>query len=102
MTDTLSMQCVTQRLDGCLVGLPPGGRVTRPIWEQLDPLALNDGVFYVPAMVELQPRLALWGHPDLRERLANDRPHGAGGEKLLCLLCMRHQAQRGLPAHRSG
>lgn len=74
--------------------------MSRPVWEQVDPLAFNDGVFYVPAMVELQPRLALWGHPDqpgLRERLANDRPHGTSGAKLLCLLCMRHQAQRGLP-----
>ncbi|MGC4886643.1 hypothetical protein [Micromonospora sp. DT227] len=74
--------------------------MTRPIWEQLDPLTFNDGVFYVPAGVELQPRLAFWGHPTrpgLRERLANDRPHGIGGKKLLCLLCMRHRAQNGLP-----
>ncbi|MGQ5263312.1 competence protein CoiA family protein [Micromonospora sp. ZYX-F-536] len=74
--------------------------MTQPVWEQLDPLAYNDGVFYVPAMVELQPRLPAWGHPDepdLRDRLVSDRPHGIGGAKLLCLLCMRHQAQRGLP-----
>ncbi len=74
--------------------------MNRPVWEHLDPLAFNDGVFYVPAAIELQPRLTLWGHPDqpdLRERLANDRPHGIGGKKLLCLLCMRYQSQRGLP-----
>ncbi|MGC4750170.1 hypothetical protein ACLQ28_31565 [Micromonospora sp. DT201] len=74
--------------------------MSRPVWEQVDPLTFNDGVFYVSAMIELQPRLPLWGHPhqpDLHEQLANDRPHGTSGEKLLCLLCMRHQAQRGLP-----
>ncbi|SCF18790.1 hypothetical protein GA0070563_10635 [Micromonospora carbonacea] len=74
--------------------------MSRPVWEQLDPLAFNDGVFYVSAGIELQPRLNLWGHPeqpDLRERLANDRPHGIGGKKLLCLLCMRHRIQNNLP-----
>ncbi|MFJ2081309.1 hypothetical protein ACIOBK_02070 [Micromonospora chokoriensis] len=51
-------------------------------------------------MVELQPRLPLWGHPGqpgLRERVAADRPHGIGGQKLLCLLCMRSRARNGLP-----
>ncbi len=73
--------------------------MTQPVWEQLDPLAMSDGVYYVPAAVELQPRLPDWGQPDqpaLRERLANDRPHGIRGQKLLCLLCMRHRAQNGL------
>ncbi|MGC4807488.1 hypothetical protein [Micromonospora sp. DT233] len=74
--------------------------MTQPVWQQLDPLAYNDGVFYVSAMIELQPRQPAWGHPDepdLRDRLVKDRPHGIGGKKLLCLLCMRYQAQQRLP-----
>lgn len=74
--------------------------MTRHLWEDVDPLEFSDGVFYLPDMLEIQPRLPDWGHPDqprLRERLANDRPHGVGGAKLLCLLCMRIQAERGHP-----
>ncbi|MDG4817028.1 MULTISPECIES: hypothetical protein [unclassified Micromonospora] len=70
------------------------------MWEQLDSLALSDGVFCVSVEIEMQPRLNLWGHPeqpDLRERLANDRPHGIGGKKLLRLLCVRHRIQNNLP-----
>ncbi|MFI6066996.1 hypothetical protein ACIA47_17310 [Micromonospora sp. NPDC051227] len=73
--------------------------MTRPVWEQLNPLDFNDGVLYLPAMVELQPRLPLWGHPGqpgLRERVATDRPHGISGQKLLCLLCMHSRARKGL------
>lgn len=69
-------------------------------WEDLNPLEFNDGVYYVPARIELQPRYPDWGHPDepgLRDRVANDRPHGIRGQKLLCLLCMRIRAERGLP-----
>ncbi|MEV4816186.1 MULTISPECIES: competence protein CoiA family protein [Micromonospora] len=74
--------------------------MTQQVWEQLDPRAFNDGVYYVPAKAELQPRLPDWGHPDqpgLRDRLNNDRPQGISGQKLLCLLCMRHRTQKGLP-----
>ncbi|SCL12805.1 competence protein CoiA family protein [Micromonospora inyonensis] len=75
--------------------------MTTQIWELIDPRDFADGVFYVPAMLELQPRLPHWGHPDqpgLRDRLATaDRPHGVRGKKLLCLLCMRIQAERNLP-----
>lgn len=68
-------------------------------WD-IDPYGFFDGVFYVPAGIELQPRLPAWGHParpGLRERVANDRPHGISGQKLLCLLCMRLRADQGLP-----
>ncbi|WP_097328862.1 competence protein CoiA family protein [Paractinoplanes atraurantiacus] len=57
-------------------------------------------MYYVPAGIELQPRLPGFGHPELpglRERVANDRPHGISGQKLLCLLCMRLRADQGLP-----
>lgn len=70
------------------------------IWESINPSEFSDGVLYVPGMIELQPRQPHWGHPDqpgLRERLIDDRPHGIKGGKLLCLLCMRIQAERGLP-----
>ncbi|WP_430786925.1 competence protein CoiA family protein [Actinoplanes sp. G11-F43] len=68
-------------------------------WD-IDPYAFSDGVYYVPAGIELQPRLPGWGHParpGLRERVAGDRPHGISGQKLLCLLCMRLRADEGLP-----
>ncbi|GAB1690148.1 hypothetical protein [Krasilnikovia sp. M28-CT-15] len=68
-------------------------------WD-IDPYDFTDGVYYVPAGMELQPREPGWGHPDqpdLRERVSDDRPHGIGGGKLLCLLCMRLHADRGLP-----
>lgn len=68
--------------------------------EDIDPGAYADGVLYVPEWIELQPRQHFWGHParpELRELIAKDRPHGVGGRKLLCLLCMRLRAARGLP-----
>lgn len=66
----------------------------------INPADYADGVYYLPAKLELQPRQPAWGHPaqhGLRDRVANDRPHGVGGRKLLCLLCMRAKATRGLP-----
>jgi hypothetical protein len=60
--------------------------------EDLNPDDYEDGVFYVPERIELQPKQLGWGHsdrPGLRERVAEDRPHGKGGQRLLCLLCMR-------------
>jgi hypothetical protein len=74
--------------------------VTARIWERIDPRQHADGVYYVPAALELQPRLPHWGHParpGLRELVDGDRPHGIGGEKLLCLLCMRIRAERNRP-----
>ncbi|GIF08891.1 competence protein CoiA family protein [Actinoplanes siamensis] len=68
-------------------------------WD-IDPYTFSGGVYYVPAGIELQPRLPGWGHPGLsglRERVASDRPHGVSGQKLLCLLCMRLRADEGLP-----
>lgn len=74
--------------------------VTEPVWEAIDHRDFADGVLYVPAMIEVKPKLRLWGHPDqprLRERIHEDRPHGIKGQKLLCLLCMRVRAERQLP-----
>jgi hypothetical protein len=68
--------------------------------EDIDPETYADGVLYVPERIELQPRQHHWGHsarPELRELIARDRPHGVSGRKLLCLLCMRLRAARGLP-----
>lgn len=68
-------------------------------WEHINPLEFDNGVFYLPARIELQPRQPHWGHPDqpgLRERVTTDRPHGINGKKLLCLLCMRIQAENNL------
>lgn len=79
--------------------------MTQPVWEQLDPFAMNDGVYYVPAGVELQPRLPDWGQPDqpgLRERLANDRPHGVRGQKLVCLSACATEPRTGSVGRRSG
>ncbi|MFI7598989.1 competence protein CoiA family protein [Actinoplanes sp. NPDC049681] len=66
--------------------------------EDINPEDFADGVFYLPLGIELQPRSHRWGYPDrarLRELVAQDRPHGASGRKLLCLLCMRQKAVRG-------
>ncbi|MDR7276006.1 competence protein CoiA family protein [Catenuloplanes atrovinosus] len=71
----------------------------RTTWD-IDPRQFSDGVFYLPAGIEIQPRESDWGHPDrtgLREQVADDRPHGASGQKLLCLLCMRVNAEQGRP-----
>jgi hypothetical protein len=69
-------------------------------WETINPNDFNDGIYYLPAGLELQPRQPDWGHPDqpdLRDRIANDRPHGIGGAKLLCLLCMRLRTRGDAP-----
>ncbi|MEV1331155.1 competence protein CoiA family protein [Micromonospora costi] len=74
--------------------------MNRPIWERIDPRQHADGVYYVPAAIEVQPRLPHWGHPErpgVRELVDGDRPHGIGGKKLLCLLCMRIRAEQNLP-----
>ncbi|WP_431881841.1 competence protein CoiA family protein [Micromonospora chalcea] len=67
-------------------------------WESIDPVRHHDGVYYLPAGLELQPREAHWGHPGergLRQRVIDDRPQGIRGRKLLCLLCMRINAEAG-------
>ncbi|ROP29513.1 hypothetical protein EDD30_2309 [Couchioplanes caeruleus] len=67
--------------------------------EDINPDDYSDGVLYLPLGIELQPRRrADWGHPTrpgLPELVAEDRPHGISGRKLLCLLCMRLMAERG-------
>jgi hypothetical protein len=68
-------------------------------WENIDPTDFNNGVYYLPDRIELQPREPHWGHPTrpgMRERVVADRPHGINGRKLLCLLCMRIQAENNL------
>lgn len=75
-------------------GRPHGSR----LWELIDPSDYDDGILYLPEMLEVQPRMPQWGHPGapgLRERIANDRPQGLSGQKLLCLLCMRINADAG-------
>ncbi|TDC01417.1 hypothetical protein E1091_02930 [Micromonospora fluostatini] len=72
--------------------------MTRYFRGDVDPGGWNDGILYLPAMLEIQPRLPQWGHPGepgLRDRIANDRPQGIGGQKLICLLCMRIRAKKG-------
>lgn len=82
-----------------------GGPVTQTVWQQLDPVTYNDGVFYVPAKVELQPRLPDWGHPDepdLRDRLVNDRPHGMAVKSFsACSACVI-KPRKDSPGPRSG
>jgi hypothetical protein len=70
------------------------------LWRDVDPAQFNDGVLYLPAKVEIQPREHDWALPNMAEifaRVDEDRPHG-GDEtygRLLCLRCMAINARAG-------
>ncbi|MET7424223.1 hypothetical protein [Dactylosporangium sp. NPDC005555] len=69
-------------------------------WRTIDATQFSDGVLYLSAMVEIQPRMPDWGlpnMPDIMGRLDEDRPHGGdeASGKLLCLRCMAIRARRG-------
>lgn len=71
-------------------------------WRAIDPTTFSDGVLYLPAMVEIQPKEADWGVADasaLHRRIESDRPHGGdeSSGKLLCLKCMAVNARNGGP-----
>jgi hypothetical protein len=73
------------------------------LWRSIDPTRFNDGVLYLPAMVEIQPKEPDWGvadFADLHRRVDDDRPHGGDEDsgKLLCLKCMAIKVRNREPA----
>lgn len=66
-------------------------------WNDINPLDFNNGIYFLPDQVELQPSQPDWGHPGSRQRVIDGRPHGINGAKLLCLLCMRTLAESNQP-----